>query len=751
MPTSLLPLVWDFGQLDKSVESVYIKQMILKAIKENRFSRTVDDKQISEIGIDQKSEIELLCKLLSNSQNFMRARNDECSFVSMRDIQRVITVSSWFLKKSTLIFEPMFNKKLPGLDDSYQNFTNFLTPLRRAFVLALSVCYHASLYNMETRKDYRRAIAGTLTHPNIDVETNDWVLCEILKCQNVFYDEIKHSFNKENIAQNFALLENVFMMIICIELRIPLFIVGKPGSSKSLAKSIVAGAMIGRNSKSKLFKNLKETYFVNFQCSPLTTSEMIVKAFAEASKFQEKADLEKSVAVVNLDEIGLAEGSESMPLKTLHPLLEDGTDSDEAVQKHQKVGVIGISNWALDPAKMNRGIFVSRGEPDINELIASAKGICASNQSIYNCIEPYISQIANAYLDLCENAREFKREFFGLRDFYCLIKMIYLFCSEDRVFTWRKLEHAVKRNFSGLEIDILEPFKRYLYSKLSDGQSEKDPKCSPTDLLESALKSEYKFDSNSRYLLFLTENNTAIDIVENYLINVVKIPVHNLTVIFGSSFRSDQQYSEVCRNISIIKHSMEIGKTIILLNSYNLYESLYDVLNQYYYEFAGQKYVDLGLGTHRVKCSVHEKFRLIVIAEKAAVYDSKKFPIPLINRLEKHFLNASTMLNEQQMALVEQVEKWIRLFCKSIIISSSFYKPEPNEIFIGYHEDTVATLILYLTEQYESFVQSKAEEKMDHEISRSNTQSSQIESDDEDSRDALVNCNYLFLLIFYDS
>jgi hypothetical protein len=42
--------------------------------------------------------------------------------------------------------------------------------------------------------------------------------------------------------------------------------------------------MQGKNSKSELYKNLKEAYFVNFQCSPLTTPEMIVKAFKEASK-----------------------------------------------------------------------------------------------------------------------------------------------------------------------------------------------------------------------------------------------------------------------------------------------------------------------------------------------------------------------------------------------------------------------------------------------------------------------------------
>ena len=61
-----------------------------------------------------------------------------------------------------------------------------------------------------------------------------------------------------NIARNAALRENVFMMAICIELRIPLFLVGKPGSSKSLAKSIVADSMLGRSSEEELMKEFKE-------------------------------------------------------------------------------------------------------------------------------------------------------------------------------------------------------------------------------------------------------------------------------------------------------------------------------------------------------------------------------------------------------------------------------------------------------------------------------------------------------------
>ena len=81
---------------------------------------------------------------------------------------------------------------------------------------------------------------------------------------------------------------------------------------------------------------------------------------------------------------------------------------------------------------------------------------------------------------------------------------------------------------------------------------------------------------------------------------------------------------------------METGQTVILSNLDNLYESLYDALNQNYMMLGDHRYVDLGLGTHRVKCRVHEKFRMIVIAEDSDVWE--KFPIPLINRLEKHYL-----------------------------------------------------------------------------------------------------------------
>ena len=356
---------------------------------------------------------------------------------------------------------------------------------------------------------------------------------------------------------------------------------------------------------------------------------------------------------------------------------------------------------------MNRGIFVSRGEPDIDELIESAKGICKYDRHIFNCIEPHMRDIAECYLEVCATAKHYKREFFGLRDFYSLIKMLYWFCSKDGNFTWYKLEHAVRRNFSGLEIDPVEPFNKRLFSKLDSRRSHTDPQSSPVELIKAALKGE-NVESNSRYLLLISQNYSLIDMIQNYIVNVLQVAAHKVVVIFGSSFRHDQEYTEIVRNISRIKHSMEVGNTIILLNFTNLYESLYDALNQYYYEFAGQRYVYLGLGTHRVNCSVHEDFRLILLANRESVYDTKRFPIPLVNRLEKHFLNATTLLNEKQKALMHELEVWIGLFCTW---NHGGNKPKPNEIFIGLNEDTLATLILYSTNT--EFSLSAADQEME--------------------------------------
>ena len=101
--------------------------------------------------------------------------------------------------------------------------------------------------------------------------------------------------------------------------------------------------------------------------------------FEQCSKLQERKNAETNqfASVVVLDEVGLAEDSPKMPLKTLHPLLEDSVDKDDDIietdDRFPRLAFIGLSNWALDPAKMNRGIMLCRNEPTDNELEKTAR------------------------------------------------------------------------------------------------------------------------------------------------------------------------------------------------------------------------------------------------------------------------------------------------------------------------------------------------------------------------------------------
>jgi len=237
------------------------------------------------------------------------------------------------------------------------------------------------------------------------------------------------------------------MMVICIELKIPLFLVGKPGSSKSLAKSVVKEIMGGRGSKASFYRQFREIQMVTFQCSPLTTAKGIEKTFSlceNVQKVKGKEDGQSQgntfAAVAVLDEIGLAEDSQQMPLKVLHHLLELLT-----------VSFVGISNWALDPAKMNRGILLNRMEPTQDDLMESVRGICRATEGIanFNVMEEAVERVAKGYLVL---RAEQKEEYYGLRDLYAAVKMLNARVKEKGSAQPPGLEDvkfAVKRNFGG--------------------------------------------------------------------------------------------------------------------------------------------------------------------------------------------------------------------------------------------------------------------------------------------------------------
>ena len=52
----------------------------------------------------------------------------------------------------------------------------------------------------------------------------------------------------------------------------------------------------------------------------------------------------------------------------------------------------------------------------------------------------------------------------------------------------------------------------------------------------------------------------------------------------------------------------------------------------------------------------------MLIAEKNKVHT--KFPIPLINRLEKHYMSATSLLDSYEKEAKEKLEQWMRKIVK---------------------------------------------------------------------------------------
>uniref|UniRef100_A0A3B5AH48 RING-type E3 ubiquitin transferase n=1 Tax=Stegastes partitus TaxID=144197 RepID=A0A3B5AH48_9TELE len=641
LPPSMASLVWDFGQLSDSTELSYIKQIVQKNVADHRLPAACKS---------------VISNVLAASQKYMRSRKNECSFVSLRDVERSMKVLVWFYQHSEVLLNDCTH-----LSENYKTL--------KCLILAVGVCYYPSLVEKE---EYLAEICRHFPDP---LRSSAALQQEISSCQDFFLQNIR---TRETIAKNIALKENVFLMVVCIELRIPLFLVGKPGSSKSLAKTVVADAMQGQNSHCELFRSLKQVHMVSFQCSPHSSPEGIIGTFRNCARFQKDKNMAEYVSVVVLDEIGLAEDSPQMPLKTLHPLLEDGCIDNDRPDPHMKVGFVGISNWALDPAKMNRGIFVSRWDPSEDELVETAKGICSSSSQILLKIKHLFPSLAEAFLKICNETS--KNQFFGLRDYYSLVKMLFAAVkSTQQEPDGEQLVEAILRNFSG-QPEGFDPvtFFQEVLQDLTEV-----PRPSTLQMVKKNL--DHGTDEESRYLLLLTTNNAALHILQQQVFAKGDYPPPE--IIFGSGFPKDQEYAQICRNVNRVKTCMETGRTVILLNMQNLYESLYDALNQYYVYLSQQQYVDLGLGSHRVKCRVHTNFRLVVVEDQKKVYEH--FPVPLINRLEKHRVDRSTDLETWQHRVLHKLKEWVKEF-----LGESMKDFKLSDIFVGFHGDACASALL---------------------------------------------------------
>ncbi len=226
------------------------------------------------------------------------------------------------------------NEKYNVVDTYYKDLTNFEI-YKYSINISIYLCYYIRL----TNKDYRKELSNKIG--NIFGKDYDFEKMPIRE-EKYIADNIEM---EKGIAKNRALLENLFTLFVCVNSKIPLFIVGKPGCSKSLSVQLLFKAMQGDASDNFLFKSLPKLFINAFQGSLGSTSKGVLNIFKTARNILNNNDknLDKIISMIYFDEMGLAEHSPNNPLKVIHSELEyDLNEGDK------KVAFVGISNWALD-------------------------------------------------------------------------------------------------------------------------------------------------------------------------------------------------------------------------------------------------------------------------------------------------------------------------------------------------------------------------------------------------------------------
>jgi len=691
LPHSLLNFVFDFGNLTSEDEKSYIKSIIKEPIY-HMFNENKGDLNKNDL-----DKIHMFAKdMIVCAQNFIRDKNDVSS-VSLREIRRFNIFYEFFFgylkNKKEIEYDELENRTMDGADNFYTNLDEFSLQIY-SIILSIFICYYLRIPDGNTRKELQEKFNNIIKKLGPKFEKVDFL--DVPHKEELYVvDNIKL---EKGIAKNRALLDNIFSLFVAINNKVPIFIVGKPGCSKSLSVQLINKAMKGSSSYSLLFKNLPKIILNSYQGSMGSTSQGVLKVFQIARKKLEKLkneDKKNNISMIFFDEMGLAEHSPNNPLKVIHSELEyDLNEGDK------KIAFVGISNWALDASKMNRGIYLSIPDPNEEDTKETALTIGSSydNHLAEQCKEFFenLGEIYYKYKDYLKNKHNLdgKDEFHGNRDFYHLVKnaAIILISKnkteiEDNNVRQMAAVSSIERNFGGLQFDdiqkttSLEIIKKKLKDKYPTYEIKKK-----YDVLNKI--SENISDKKSRYLLVISKSSISTFLLSSILSSSNK----EYSFYIGSQFQNDLQSEEYSLKIlNKIQLHMEQGKILILKNLESVYPALYDLFNQNFQEMGEKKYARIAIGSSTNAFSlVNDNFRCIVNVDEGQLNQEEP---PFLNRFEKHIISFEYLLKNE---LIEESNRIYNILKELITNDKNVFKGinyDLEKIFINFNKEEIQGII----------------------------------------------------------
>eukprot|EP01083_Nonionella_stella_P310494 1103256_1 len=664
LPQTMLSYVWIFGSL-QHYEKQYVIQMTQSMIE--KLNKKLKPKEQNKL---QRS-------IVYSQETMRRLLKDSGMFVSLRDVARCLQIFKW-----------EFNR-MGGFNYSLWK--------------ALAITYY---YRLDDRQ--RGIYAKVLT------AYTDMSLEAVAK---QFYADFEALFKIElpGIAWNQTLKENLFVLLTCIQTKIPCILVGKPGSSKTLALSIIRDFLSSttkRNEDILKHHNLKPIYVLPFQCSAHSKAKDILKKWRQTVAKAQHTSNRDTIYVLLLDEIGLAEHSPNRPLKVLHQLLEI---------EPAPIAFVGLSNWQLDAAKMNRVVMHQCYIHKKTDLKNTARAMAQQfySRGEIQRMETRLDALCGIYCDLMnpKNKLQPRNDFFGARDYYGVIR--HFLSRNAPESTNEDIVMHFLRNFGGIDYNARN---QNLAIKDDNQQSFIDIMKHNLKMDSAKTVQDFLMDFNPSTLILMNLGDTRVGDVgkqnvfcsDNFSLSRhvmviteftnswnVLLDLHCLSYdnvfIFGSDFERDK--SNIYLYLNHVKNCMETGQTLILIHLDEIHESLYDMLNQRYVfrKTDNKMYCRIALGSNSQTCFVDANFKCIVITSKASAHSDNGTPIAFLNRFEKQLVSYYNSLNFDQFRLLFKLR--IELFSLYQCHDETHF----GDIFPGYCRDTLPSIVINVWNYFDKY------------------------------------------------
>ena len=617
LPPTLRFLRWDYGALDMHQENDYVQQKIAMdqgplgvglAIYTDIISAAQD--MIRDFALKQ-----LVSVGFPPSEARMRAK----SCVSQRDIQRVFAITT-FLQKS---YTP-------------EVYTNETDPIRRALHVAIGIVYYLRL-DANFRQDFCKRL------DSIEAGSRRTPFLAIFKNEMDSYVEKMHL--PHGIAKTNALKENLFATVVCTACRIPLVIVGAPGSSKTLSFNLTLTNLKGAESKKKSFRNVERFPALDphhYQLSRRSTSLEIENMFKRAISRQQNHKKSKLPinCVVFMDKAGLPEESHES-LKALHYYLDD-----------PEVSFVAITNHILDATKSNRAVNLFCPKSNIIDVETLAKSCIFSNQKKLleqRSVMALIRQFCEVYFDLM-TVDEFGN-FFGLRDFIHFISYLRRHREQTTELSPRLVLNALERNFNGISSKRFSSVANLFLSKMEHSMEQFERrniiKILKDSLQEKSLAhcgDDESAEAGIRFKLIIDASE------DDSMICLLPLLRHvgKTSIVLCGKF-------SCCEDIirAVQRAALE-GKTVILSQTESINDSFYDLFKQNfrcirdtvhgrrYYTMVGYKL-----------CRVDPNFQCVVYIRKSQLINT---PPSFLQFFEKFLISQQDLLEFLMKALPLQLK-----------------------------------------------------------------------------------------------